>query len=187
MAEKQVIDTYQNKKESRERAMESKSIAFRRSIFSLMPHIVGCFLITWVMYSIAAGLLTTLDTFGLSRVWLRLLAIIPALVILNTIRIYFNNRYIIGRQRLRLYRGLLALSLDKPAIDYSDIREIQVTQNFFGRIFNYGHVAVGTAASGTYDIILENIGQPYAIQKLLDERRRLRQLKVQSAVRTGAE
>ena len=99
------------------------------------------------------------------------LAVFPALVGLEIIRRYFNDVYIVGRDKITHYRGRISLKFATPSVRNIDLRAITVNQGLLGRIFDYGDVALATAAQEGPEIIFIGIRAPHELAKLIDDLR----------------
>lgn len=101
----------------------------------------------------------------------RLIAIIPLLILLELLRRLHNDLYIFGMHRLTHLRGRLSFSYNVPVIKYADIRAINVMQDFWGRVFNYGDIAIGTAAHDGNELVISGVNAPVELATLLDQLR----------------
>ena len=101
----------------------------------------------------------------------RLLTAIPLLLLLEILRRLHNDLYILSQHRITHLHGRFSLSYNVPVIKYVDIRAINVIQDFWGRIFDYGDVAVGTAAHEGNEILIHGVKSPDKLALLLDQLR----------------
>lgn len=98
----------------------------------------------------------------------RLLGLIPALLVLNQLRIYFNNVYIFTNRAITQHKGLLSTSYGTYSIEYKHIRNAMVTQNLRGRILNYGDIMLDTAATDSVEIFIQGIYAPRQLLKCVE-------------------
>lgn len=98
----------------------------------------------------------------------RWLGIVPLLFLLEIFRRRYDDLYVFGEHRITHQNGRLSLTLHRPNIKYLDIRVIDVSQSIVGRIFNYGTVALGTAAADDYEVILRGIYDPRAVVDIIE-------------------
>ncbi len=115
--------------------------------------------------------LTLEDSYAL-QVFNWLYRLFCCLVGLEMVRRYFDQQLIMGHTRVLQLKGIVAWRAVKVSLRYADVREIHVTQTICGRIFGYGDISVGTAASGEYEIVLIGFANPQRIAHLLDELRK---------------
>lgn len=78
--------------------------------------------------------------------------------------IKYTTEIAITSQRLIVKHGIVARSVGEMKLDR--IEGVNVWQSFFGRIFNYGHLAIHGIGVG--NIALPNIEQPIRFRKALD-------------------
>ena len=106
---------------------------------------------------------------------IRWFGIIPFFVLLEIVRRYFNDLYVIGRDRITHYQGRLSLRFSIPAVRCVDLRAILVEQGIIGRIFNFGDLHVCTAAQDEAEIIIKGVLAPQELAKLIHELREISQ------------
>lgn len=99
---------------------------------------------------------------------LRWLALIPIVVLAETIRQQQNALYVLERHRIIQYAGRLGFNYKVPIARYVDIRCINVRQDIFSRILNYGDVLIGTASEGGNELKLEGVIAPRELAALID-------------------
>lgn len=102
---------------------------------------------------------------------LRLSALLPLCVMLEILRRYLNDLYVIGRDKITHYQGRVSLKLATPSIRNIDLRAITVSQGILGRMLDFGEVALATAAQEGPEIILRGVRSPHELAKLIDELR----------------
>lgn len=107
----------------------------------------------------------------LEHITLRWLALIPCLVLLEIIRKYHDDLYVFSTDTVTRYGGRLSLNYLVPAIKYTDIKGIAVTQDIVGRVFDYGKVELGTAAQDSSELTLEGVRAPVELGKVIEQLR----------------
>jgi len=140
-----------------------------------------------VTLALTAGLTAALLDDGLlgGAISVRWLAVVPAAILLEIFRRLYDDLYIFREERVLHHDGKLSLTYVVPAIRYSDIRAITVYQNVWGRLLDYGDIAVGTAAQDGAEISFIGIRDPKGLARLLDELRNYHRSKSGEVVRQG--
>lgn len=101
----------------------------------------------------------------------RWLGIFPAMLLAEAVRRYYNDLFILGRDRIVHYKGRISLSYAVPTVRYTDLRAINVDQDIWGRIFDYGNVELGTAGIEGFEMVILGVRSPARLGELLDELR----------------
>ncbi len=73
-------------------------------------------------------------------------------------------------QRTILRRGILSKHINE--VYHSDIRNVQVYQTFFQRLFRTGTISIASAGSGEAEIIVSGMRDPGKVKEILDRGRR---------------
>jgi uncharacterized membrane protein YdbT with pleckstrin-like domain len=77
------------------------------------------------------------------------------------------NAYAFTNKRVLIHRGWL--STNTTSIDYSKITDVYIQEPFFDRLITHtGHIAINTAGTTLYEVILKHIESPYEVKKKLD-------------------
>lgn len=143
-----------------------------RSPLSLIPNFTTFFVLVLLVMLANLYLPYYLQFVPVLRyVSLRWLGVIPLIVLLETARTYYNDLYVFGDTSVFRKAGRLSLNYSVPSVRYVDIRGMFVAQPFWGRVFGYGHVFVGTAAQGDAELAVEFVAAPYELTKLIEELR----------------
>lgn len=71
--------------------------------------------------------------------------------------------------RTRLRRGLLSKSITE--VWHQDIRNVQLDQTFFQRLFDVGSIGISSAGQGGLEIEVSGIPQPDTVKDLIDRHR----------------
>ncbi|RMG40769.1 MAG: PH domain-containing protein [Candidatus Dadabacteria bacterium] len=95
--------------------------------------------------------------------------IFPTLVLLEVLRKYHNDLYILKPGKISHIGGRLAMHHIIPVVKYSDIRAIVVEQDILGRLFDYGRIEIQTAALDDPEIIIEGVLAPHELADLIDQ------------------
>lgn len=149
-------------------------VSMMSMIFVFLASVIGAYLLTVFLQE---GPLRFISTSFLSP---RIFALVPLVLLLEILRRLHNDLYIFSQHRLTHLRGRFSLSYNVPVIKYIDIRAINVVQDFWGRIFNYGDISVGTAAHEGNEILISGVKAPEELAMLLDQLR-TNSLRVESA------
>ncbi len=128
--------------------------------------VVGVYLFTTFVQS---SLVTSFTSF--TKNIPRILSLFPVALLLEIMRRLHNDLYIFSLHRLTHLHGRFSLSYSVPVIKYADIRAINVIQDFWGRIFNYGDIAVGTAAHDGNELVILGVKNPEGLALILDKLR----------------
>lgn len=145
------------------RAVRSNLLLVVLFVFS----VIGVYIITYI--SETSPLVKFIPTFiSPSPRWL---SIVPAGILLEIIRRQYDDLYIFGLHRITHLRGRLSLSYNIPVVKYADIRAINVSQSFWGRVLDYGEVSIGTAAHEGNELLITGIRAPEELALLLDKLR----------------
>lgn len=145
---------------------------------SLIAVFLGSIVVVYFMTALFhTGPLSTLPFAGFFSP--RIFTVIPLVLLLEIVRRVHNDLYVFSQHRLTHLHGRFSLSYNVPVIKYEDIRAINVVQDFWGRIFDYGDIAVGTAAHEGNEILISGVRSPEQLAMLLDQLR-TNSLKVES-------
>jgi uncharacterized membrane protein YdbT with pleckstrin-like domain len=101
----------------------------------------------------------------------RWFALVPLFVLLQTMRLYYDDLYIFSDTELLRQQGRLSYNYRVPSVKFEDIKGINVRQTFWGRIFGYGAIDLGTAAQQDTELSLEGIGAPHDLATLIEQLR----------------
>lgn len=135
------------------------------SVFLFLKALLIVYIIELIFYDVNwTKYLPFLEHFSL-----RWLAIVPLLFFLEILRRYHNDVYIFGLQRLTRISGRLGLSYKVPTVNYAHIRSVKVDQDIYGRIFNYGNLAISTAAQEDVELWIEGVRDPEGLSTLIEE------------------
>lgn len=102
-------------------------------------------------------------------------------ILLEMLRLFFNDLYIFGSNRIVNMSGIISLNARRTSITYEDIRDVGINQSLLGRIFNYGSVMLGTAALDAYEIEFKDLNDPAFVADYVRERMNLYKTKVSTA------
>lgn len=153
------------------------SFTLHRTLRSLLPQIT--YFAIWLagLYAVEYGAARWLGPNwrgsipimgGLSFRWL---ALIPIGMLLEIIRKYNDNLYVLERDRIVHHFGLLSLRYKVPAIRYFDIRAMKINQGILGRILNFGDIELSTSAQENSEIMLIGVHAPRALAAFIEEMR----------------
>lgn len=104
---------------------------------------------------------------------------------LEMIRLYFNDLYVFGHNRVIRFSGRISFRYGRVAVAFKDIRDIAIQQSLAGRIFNYGTVSFGTSSKDGYEVVMQDLPEPHRfaafVQDLIQQMRRER-VQIESSV-----
>ena len=80
------------------------------------------------------------------------------------IRMY---KVVIEKTKIRLNKGIL--SRENSSASFDKITDFRVYQSLFQHLFGYGTIFVNTAAGDQYELFIEKIRNPHAVQEFLTE------------------
>jgi len=103
--------------------------------------------------------------------YIRWLAVVPVGLLLNIFRTYYNDIVRFEHHKITQHYGRLALNYEMPSIKYVDIRVVNVDQDIFGRIFDYGNVQLGCAGGKTWEMTIHGVRAPSDLAHLIEDMR----------------
>lgn len=74
-------------------------------------------------------------------------------------------------EKVTLRTGILSKHTND--VYHEDIKNVQVSQSLFQRMFNVGSIAVASAGTGGVEIVISGIPDPNKVKTILEEQRRL--------------
>ena len=153
------------------------SFSFHRSLKSLFRQIAYLAFSLTVLYIFEFG---TFYLFGpawrnniplLGQFSFRWFALVPIGMLIEIVRCYNDDLYVLERERIVHHAGLLSWTYHVPSIRYYDIRAVQVSQGIIGRIFNFGDVELSTAAQDRSELIITGIHNPLEFCQTVEDMR----------------
>lgn len=76
----------------------------------------------------------------------------------------YNYKYILFEDFIQATEGILSLNMVLNKIKYQDIRLVETQKSILGRIINFGDVLIGSAATGTLEVVLRGVSNPDLIK-----------------------
>jgi uncharacterized membrane protein YdbT with pleckstrin-like domain len=73
-------------------------------------------------------------------------------------------------ERITLRKGILSKFTNE--VFHTDIRNVQLDQSFFQRVFDVGTIAISTSGQEGIEISVQGIPHPQQVRDLIDEHRR---------------
>ncbi len=170
------MSVYPAVKELLELGSNERLLEVRRSLRSVLSN--------FAVFAVAVGVLYALIYFAGDRqghIWIpfigelsvRWFAILPALVLVEIVRKYHDDLYIITLGRTTHYEGRLSLTSKVPSVKHEDIRSIVVNQDIVARIFNYGDVLISSAAQSGVELTMSGVRAPRELADILDNLRNI--------------
>ena len=136
----------------------------KRSLLSLLPRCL-LFLLLALIVGYVNIMITTPQTAG----YFRWLGLVPLVVLVDLIRIHYNDIYVFSRFKLTKIEGRISFNYSVPSLNYSDIRGLVVSQSFIGRILGYGDIFLGTASTEGHELILQGVSAPEALAEIIEK------------------
>lgn len=136
----------------------------KRSLLSLLPRCLLFLLLASIVAYVNIRVATE-ETSG----YFRWLGLVPLVVLLDLIRIHYNDIYVFSRFKLTKIEGRISFKYSVPSINYSDIRGLVVSQTFMGRILGYGDIQIGTASTEGHELVLEGMLNPEKLSEIIEK------------------
>lgn len=76
----------------------------------------------------------------------------------------------VTNDRTRLRRGILSKSITE--VWHQDVRNVQLDQTFFQRVFGVGKIGISSAGQSGLEILVAGIPEPERVKALIDQHRR---------------
>lgn len=73
-------------------------------------------------------------------------------------------------ERVRLRKGILSKSITE--VWHQDVRNVQLEQTFFQRIFGVGTIGISSAGQNEIEVNVSGIPDPERVKELIDQHRR---------------
>lgn len=161
-------------------------IQVRRSLRSVISNLAAFFIAVLVVYLLNLlfyDLHLPTDIPILREISVRWLSIVPGLILLEVLRKYHDDLYILHTDRLTHYQGRLSLASSVPTLRYKDIRAVAVKQDIYGRFLDYGNIELSSAGQSGVELTLSGVRAPRELAFLIDQLR----LQKESEVKLQAE
>jgi len=99
---------------------------------------------------------------------IRVIGLIPIGFLLSLLHFRFDNAYLFDDTNIYREEGRVSFCFKNPSIRYADIKGITVYQTFWGRVFNFGSIELGTAANEGNELIIKNVRAPHELSELIE-------------------
>ncbi len=99
---------------------------------------------------------------------IRAISLIPIGFLLSLLHFRFDNAYLFDDTNIYREEGRVSFCFKNPSIRYADIKGITVYQTFWGRVFNFGSIELGTAANEGNELIIKNVRAPNELAELIE-------------------
>jgi uncharacterized membrane protein YdbT with pleckstrin-like domain len=97
--------------------------------------------------------------------------LIPAVILgVMIAHALMNERYTVGKDYLRIVRGLLSVHKSDLRVKAHDIRGVDIERSLFGRVLNTGDIIIGSALNGEMVFRLRGIVNPSIYRDVILER-----------------
>jgi uncharacterized membrane protein YdbT with pleckstrin-like domain len=81
-----------------------------------------------------------------------------------------GTKLTVTNERITLRKGILSKFTNE--VFHTDIRNVQLDQSFFQRLFDVGTIAISTSGQEGIEISVQGIPHPQQVRDLIDEHRR---------------
>jgi len=81
-----------------------------------------------------------------------------------------GTKLTVTNERITLRKGILSKYTNE--VFHTDIRNVQLDQSFFQRVFDVGTIAISTSGQEGIEISVQGIPHPQMVRDLIDEHRR---------------
>ncbi len=122
------------------------------------------------MLNVSKVYVDNMDVYGVIPLVSMLGAMSVASAIINTLYGYYVRSYMIGRDMIETYYGLISRKIQR--IEYHHIRSVNVDQSLIGRAFKFGTVEISTAAREGGDLIFKDVANPTSVQEEIYRRKK---------------
>lgn len=102
---------------------------------------------------------------------LPILVLIPGFLLGRVLLSIYDAQYIIDERGVEAHIGLVSLNLRQPRLRWEDIRGVEPNQTLWERILGIGSVLIGSAMTQDIEIIMSGVGNPRAIQLIIQGER----------------
>lgn len=99
---------------------------------------------------------------------IRWIGLIPIGFLLSLLHFRFDNAYVFDDTNIYREEGRVSFCFKNPSIRYADVKGITVYQSFWGRVFNFGSIELGTAANEGNELIIKNVRAPHELAALIE-------------------
>jgi hypothetical protein len=99
---------------------------------------------------------------------IRGIGLIPIGFLLSLLHFRFDNAYLFDDTNIYREEGRVSFCFKNPSIRYADVKGITVYQTFWGRVFNFGSIELGTAANEGNELIIKNVRAPQELAALIE-------------------
>jgi uncharacterized membrane protein YdbT with pleckstrin-like domain len=152
---------------------------WRSEIISVVVFVIMGILAIYLSYlfpwSIIEGELLPLWGSNSIRMKLPLFWFLPVITIGMAMYRIYNVRYTITERGVEAEIGVIALHRRLVRVWFEDVRGVQTKQNLLGRVLGFGNLEIGTAATGTVEVVLRGIATPNEVQEMIQRERDKRQ------------
>ncbi len=154
-----------------------KRIVLRPSVKSQISLLILC--ISCLLFAIRGLYSDALLMIYLSKFFTGCAIFFAVLVLVNI----YNYKYTLFEDFIQATEGIFSLNMVSHKIKYHDIRLVETQKTIIGRIFNFGDVLIGSAATGSLEINLKGISDPdlvkdFILKKIAQKREKKNQKEV---------
>ncbi|MCB0311197.1 MAG: PH domain-containing protein [Bdellovibrionales bacterium] len=147
---------------------------WRAELQSVVTFFVCCALAIFLSVrfpgSVIPGKLFSIGSYSVNLT-LPLWSFLPLFPLFNSIYRIYNVRYIVDSRGIEARTGILALRQRITRVRYEDIRSVETEQTLLDRMLDIGQVEIGTAATGSIEILFMGVGAPAEVQDMIQRER----------------
>ncbi|RME60629.1 MAG: PH domain-containing protein, partial [Candidatus Dadabacteria bacterium] len=82
----------------------------------------------------------------------------------------FDRQYVIGPDYVKEVHGLYSLKMRETILEFAKVHGVEIEKNLFQRLFNLGDIGVGSAMTGSTEIIMVGVRDPEKYAKIIEDR-----------------
>ena len=97
--------------------------------------------------------------------------LVPMSALLYLIARMYDVWYVIDRQGIEAWTGILSLRQSITRLRHEDVRSIETDQTVMERLLDVGEVRVATAATDSVEVVFQGVASPKALQAWLQAER----------------
>ncbi len=86
-------------------------------------------------------------------------------IALETLRRYFNHKYVFQKEKMIIFHGIVSPNLEKSNCEYRDIIEVKAEQGILGRLLDYGDIFISMASFSDKKIVIKYVDDIQNINK----------------------
>ena len=101
---------------------------------------------------------------------LPLLGIFPLIFGAVLVMRQFNFKYVIDKDHVRSFTGIISFKLHDKRIDFQNIRGVEIKRSLLDRLFDVGDIAIGSAMRSQDEMIMYGVKNPEYYRDIIERR-----------------